>query len=191
MPTTEKNGFTLVELLVTISIMGIMLAIAAPSYRSFVLNSRITTQANEFLTMVNFTRSEAVKRNTRVTMCKSNNGTTCLVDALTVTSASWQPGWIVFVDGGTAGIIDGTDTILKVQGALATGTILLGNANIINYVSYVSNGRTQLGNGGLQGGTFSLCGPDVSLPRRKIVITPGTSRVRVDTALAAPTCTAA
>ncbi|MDO8651304.1 MAG: GspH/FimT family pseudopilin [Undibacterium sp.] len=190
MSTIEKNGFTLVELLVTITIMGVMLAMAAPNYQSFVLNSRMTTQANEFLTMLNFTRSEAVKRNTRVTMCKSSNGTTCLVDALTVTSASWQPGWIIFVDGGTAGIIDGTDTILKVQGALVAGTTLQGNANIINYVSYVSNGRTQLDNGGLQGGTFSLCGPDVSLTRRRIVITPSTSRVRVDKVAAAPICTA-
>lgn len=185
----RSHGFTLVELLVTITILGILVSIALPSYRQLILNSRMTTQANEFLTMLNFTRSEAVKRNTRVTMCKSSNGTGCVVTALTALTASWQPGWIVFVDGGTAGIIDGTDTILRVQGALTGGSTLVGNANVINYVSYVSNGQTQLANGGMQSGTFSLCSPDASVSRRKIVISQGTGRTRVDKATPSATCT--
>jgi type IV fimbrial biogenesis protein FimT len=189
MTLNSRNGFTLIELLVTLVILGVLLALAAPSYRSFVLNSRTTAQANEFFSMLNFTRSEAVKRNTRVTMCKSNNQVSCAVDAPTVVSASWQPGWIVFVDGGVAGIVDGTDVVLKVQSALAAGTTLVGNANIVNYVSYVASGRTQLANGGLQGGTFSLCSSDVTLNRRRIVIAQATSKVRVDTVAAAPTCT--
>lgn len=185
----RSHGFTLVELLITIAILGILMAIALPSYQQFVLNTRMTTQANEFLTMLNFTRSEAVKRNTRVTMCKSSDGTGCLVTALTASPASWQPGWIVFVDGSTAGIVDGTDTILRVQGALTRGSTFLANANLVNYVSFVSNGRTQLDNGGLQSGTFFLCSPDTSMLRRKIVLTQSTSRVRVDKAAASATCT--
>lgn len=185
----RSHGFTLVELLVTIAILGILLAIALPNYQPLILNTRMTTQANEFLTMVNFTRSEAIKRNTRVTMCKSSNGTACAVTALTELTASWQPGWIVFVDGSTAGIIDGTDTILRVQGSLTGGSTLSGNSNLINYVSYTSNGRTQLANGGMQGGTFSLCSFDASISRRKIIITQSTGRARVDKVAPSATCT--
>lgn len=177
------SGFTLTEVLVTVAIVGILTAVAVPNYQAFIINSRLTTQANEFLSMVNLTRSEAVKRNTRVTMCKSSNGTTCLVNPLTELTASWQPGWIVFVDGGTAGIIDGTDTILKVHGALEGGSTLVGNSGVTNYVSYVSNGQSRLITNGMQGGTFFLCGPIATLDGRNIFITQsnGTARVMRDT----------
>jgi type IV fimbrial biogenesis protein FimT len=173
-------GFTLIEVLITVTIVSILLAIAVPSYQQLVINNRMTTQANEFLTMLNYTRSEAVKRNTRVTMCKSSDGATCTVTALTSSTASWQSGWIVFVDGSTAGILDGTDTVLKVQGALSGNSTLVGNANVINYVSYTSSGQARLNNGGMQGGTFYLCSPDVTQDGRNIILTQSTSRVRVE-----------
>lgn len=185
---TKKNGFTLVELLVTVAILGILLAVGIPSFQGLILNSRMTTQANEFLTILNYTRSEAIKRNTRVTVCKSSNGTTCAISASTEATASWRTGWIVFVDGGTAGILDGGDSILRVQGALSGGGDLMGNANVINYVSYVANGHSQLANGGMQGGTFSLCSSVATGSSRNIVLTDSTGRVRVDKITPAVRC---
>lgn len=182
------NGFTLVELLITIAIIGVLLSIALPNYQQLVSNTRMTTQANEFLTMLNFTRSEAIKRNTRVTMCKSSDRKTCTVTPIAELTASWQPGWIVFTDGSTAGIIDGTDTILRVQGALTGSSTLVGNANVTNYVSYVSNGQAQLANGGMQGGTFYLCSPDATLDGRNIILTQNTGRARVEKVTPPVTC---
>jgi type IV fimbrial biogenesis protein FimT len=175
----QAHGFTLVELIVTIAILSILAAVAFPNYQTLIINSRLTTQANDVLTMLNLTRSEAVKRNSRVTMCKSNNGTTCLVNPASDLTASWQTGWIVFVDAGVAGTIDAGDVILKVQGALEGGSTLVGNADVTNYVSYMSNGQTQLANGGMQGGKLFLCGPITSLDGRHIVINQwnGTARI--------------
>lgn len=172
------GGFTLTELMVTVAIVAIMAAIALPSYQALVINSRMTTQASEFLTTLEFTRSEAVKRNTRVSICKSNNGTSCLVSPPADTSASWQSGWIVFVDSGaTVGVIDAGDTILKVQGVLNGGSTLVGN--LPNFVSYRSTGQAQFADNSMQGGTFRLCSSDTARAGRSIVLTTGTSRARI------------
>ena len=101
----------------------------------------MTTQANEFLSMIQFTRSEAVKRNGRVTMCKSANGATCTA------AGGWAQGWIVFTDSGTVGTIDGSDIPLKVHAALTGGSTLTGS---VNAFSYRSNGQASAA-------TFGLC----------------------------------
>ena len=100
-----NSGFTMLELMIALSIGAILATIAVPSYQSMMVQSRLATQANEFLTALHFSRSEAVKRGMRITMCKSSSGTTCTA------GSNWQDGWIVYSDSGTAGTMDGSDQI--------------------------------------------------------------------------------
>jgi type IV fimbrial biogenesis protein FimT len=147
--TRLTKGFTLIELMVTVAVVAILIAIASPSYRFLVLNNRMAAQSNEMLSALQLARAEAVNRGTRVSVCKSANGTAC------TTALTWAQGWIVFIDGGTAGTVDGSDTVLRVFPALAGGSTLVGIGNVSNFVSYQGNGTTTLATGAV--GTISLC----------------------------------
>lgn len=63
------RGFTLIEMMVTIAVMAIIAGIAFPNLRDFVVNNRVSTQTNEFVAVLNFARSEAIKRGADVRVC--------------------------------------------------------------------------------------------------------------------------
>lgn len=128
------RGFTLIELLLTVVIGSILLGIGMPSFKSFVQNSRVTTQTNEFVTAVNTSRSEAIKRSTPITLCASTDGATC------AGSNNWATGWIIFTDSsGTAGVLDSPgDTLLRAYNALDGNNSLTTTATV--FVRYLQSG---------------------------------------------------
>jgi type IV fimbrial biogenesis protein FimT len=83
-------GFTLIELVVTIAVGGILVALAVPSFTTFIQNSRLTAQTNSLVSSLDYARSEAIKRDAAVSVCATDAGaTTCNG------SATWSTGWIV------------------------------------------------------------------------------------------------
>lgn len=178
--TSRGSGFTLIELLVTISVLAILLAIAVPSFQTFILNNRLATATNELVSALAIARSEAVKRATRVTVCKSANAGAA--NPVCSTGANWQDGWIVFVDGGVTGTIDGTDAanILRIfQPAVNTGmTITVGN-NFADWMSYLPGGSSR-GATGLANDTFvvsfATCPAPATNMARNVAVS-GTGRV--------------
>lgn len=81
---SNDGGFTLLELLIVVSIAAILLGIAIPSFNATIRSNRLTTYANELVTALNIARSEAVKRGQEV--------------VVRLTGANWENGWQVFVD---------------------------------------------------------------------------------------------
>lgn len=72
----RARGFTLVELMVTVAVAAILVAIAIPSFKNITLSNRLSTTANEVVTAINAARMEAIKRNAPVQVCSnlaSNN----------------------------------------------------------------------------------------------------------------------
>jgi len=94
MPSFSKaqRGFTLIEMMMTITVFALLLGVAVPSFMETVRNNRLTTQNNEFIGALNLARSEALKRSNSVSVCAS-------VDQLTCSGATdWTTGYIVFSD---------------------------------------------------------------------------------------------
>ncbi len=119
----RQRGFTLIELIITVAIAAIVMAIGVPSFQGMMRNNRAATQANEMISALNLARSEAVKRGRRVSLCPSSNGTGC-------SGTDWKSGWIVFVD---TSVVDASVTVgqvLRVWGALAGDPTFSGPANI-------------------------------------------------------------
>lgn len=149
----RHRGFTLTEMLVTLGIIGIGLVLASGFSNNLIADIRLDTLRNAFMTDVSFARSEAVKRGTSVTVCKSDaNLANCQ------SSGDWRDGWITFVDrysslGVAIGNGDGAvydngnatpceeteDCILRIHGSLPEHcNIDFGRTGI----TYNSDGRT-------------------------------------------------
>jgi two-component system sensor histidine kinase TctE len=111
------RGFSLVELLVTMTIIGITLAIGVPSYRYVTNSNRVSSEVNQLLGDMQLARSEAVKQGTVVSVCPGTaTATGALYSGSCVNSANWQGGWLVFADVNGDGVFNaGTDQILRVQ----------------------------------------------------------------------------
>ncbi|MDP2030643.1 MAG: GspH/FimT family pseudopilin [Thiobacillus sp.] len=167
------RGFTLVELLVTLAVGAILLAIAIPSYGFLVDASRLATVTNDLVSALQLTRSEAIKRRQRVTVCKTGNA--MAIAPACDSGAGWHQGWLIFVDGGTRGVIDSGDTLLRVQGSASAGATITAN-NYSSFISYLSSGVSQ-GANGLANGTLHVC---VAGKQRDIIINT-TGRPRLDT----------
>ena len=112
----HQSGFTLIELVVTISVAAILMALAVPSFRSTIQNNRVTGQANEFVTSLTLARSEAIKRGRNATVCISSDGTSC-------TGSNWAGGWLVWVDSNGDGVLGAGETV-RVHEALPNGSTL-------------------------------------------------------------------
>jgi type IV fimbrial biogenesis protein FimT len=169
----KQRGFTLTELLIVLAMAAILVAIAVPSYGFLVTSGRLASATNDMLLALHLARSEAIKRGTRVTVCKTSNpgAPTPTCDQ----AADWHQGWLVFVDGGVRGVVDGGDAILQVYGDISAWASITTGGNYRRYVSYMPMGTSQ-GSSGLHNDTFEIC---VSGMRRDIIVnTVGRPRLR-------------
>jgi type IV fimbrial biogenesis protein FimT len=117
----RAGGFTLFEMVVVMGIVGVLLAIAVPSYHYVANSNRISAEINGLLGDLQFARAEAIKEGQSVQVCVSTNGTSCASG-----NTSWQNGWIV--------LSSSYATPLRVQAAFSgTDTLAGGTVSTIAF----------------------------------------------------------
>lgn len=149
MKITSENGFTIIELMISIMVMAILAFIAAPSMRGMIERNKIDSSVTSMMRSIVAARSEAIARNQPVVMCSSSNGTSC-------TTGGWDNGWISFADSDADGTLDASEAVLGVSSA-SSGVTLRSSAADPNTLVFLADGTiTEVTD-------FRVCGPDADL----------------------------
>lgn len=150
----RSAGFSIVELMVILTIAGILLAIGISGFQTLIQNQRLTTAANALFMAVNLARSEAIHRGTRVDMVPAGDGT------------QWSRGWVIFIDENHNLRPDANETVIHTHGALHREIRITPSFtdSKVQYIAFNGTGRTrsnansqtsQSGNWLLESGTQS------------------------------------
>ena len=159
----KNSGFTLLELMVTMTLISLVMAIGIPSMRDFIKNDRLVTQINTMVGHLAYARSEAVTRHLPVIICASSNLTSC-------SSNNWAEGWILFVDTDSNSDFSAGEDMLRQQQPLSGGVTF--TSSVGSVVTYDERGFAPDSIG-----TFSLC-DDRGTETMKSISISATGRVR-------------
>lgn len=111
------RGFTWVEVLVTLAILGTLIALGAPGLRALIVQRTVATQASALADALRLARAEAVKRHHRVTICHTPNPE-APTPSCALASTNWSSGWLIFADTNGNKVKEGHEALLHLQQAL-------------------------------------------------------------------------
>lgn len=141
----KNNGFTLYELLITLTVIAITLAIGVPSFNKTIQNTRTKTATLELLAAIEQTRSTAVFTGRR---------------SVLAAQSQWHNGWKIFLDTNDDGVLDGNETVIAEKDKL-DGVAIKGNHHVQELISFISTGegRTpgRANTGALLVGRLTIC----------------------------------
>lgn len=132
--TPNERGFTLLELMVAITVLGILLGLGVPAFNDIIRNNRVAAETNQLMTALAYARSEANRRGMPVSICASNVAQTACAGAST-----WTNGYLVFSDrDGDPGEIDGDDALIQTSRAIPRGVQLV--AEDVDFLRFGADG---------------------------------------------------
>lgn len=131
----QQKGVTLVELMVTVSIVAIILAFVTPSIQSILIKNRIVAEINEISSLIQYARHHAIDEQAQVVVCPSDDYSVCTED--------WNKPKIVFIDSDD-NEIRGEDEELLVSVSATSETSLMTNTN--DTIKFSETGEANLAN---------------------------------------------
>ena len=171
------RGFTLVELMVTLAVAAILMAIATPSFTSLINSNRLSGGANELVAALQTARMEAVRRNARVIVCRSEDSQSC------AGSGDLWPAWLVFVDVDADGTLDAGEPVLRVGNAHSAVQVRASPALTVDRLLFRPDGFARdsaTPNGSLLTASFGVCMP-TDRPAQNIRVVSVASGSRITT----------
>lgn len=146
-PSAER-GFTLVEVLTTLAVLGVSLSLVVPSLAGVAQSSRSASAINELVATLHIARSEAIARNSRVVVCPSEDGLHC-------GDVTWDAGWIRFVDTNGDYRPDADKPVLGASPALAA--LRIHTDTFDTALGFGPSGGVVVPDGLAAGGDFTFC----------------------------------
>ena len=145
------HGFTMVELMITLAVAAIMLALSVPSLKRITHNNLLVTSSNDLSASLSHARAEALKARRNVRICPTSNNTSCS------TSSQWADGWLMFVD------LDGNSLpqaseLIELGAALDGRVSLTASTAFQQWIQFRPSGAA-IGSAG-NSGSFSVCSGD-------------------------------
>ena len=160
MTMKKISGYTLIELMMTLSVAGIAMAVGIPKMADWIKPDLIKTAQREMHSGFVVARSQAIRMNGVACLCPSETASdpspTCSA------SSQWETGWIAFSSSvGNCAYSASTDTLLKVWDGEKNGQGLFIRTdeipiNNVNYIRFNSRGQAQFLNGSAMKGVFTL-----------------------------------
>lgn len=178
-PKFAERGFTLIELMTTVSIALILLMIGVPNFSTMIKSNTLSVEANELAMTLALARSEARSRKQTVVVCKSDDQESCSA----AEEVHWEDGWITFVDDDGNQSRTDTELLLRATPSLSGSNTLRADPVFSDYIAFQSDGRC-FGNGNTTAptdGDFRLCDDRGAAASRRIEVSPiGKARVDPD-----------
>ncbi|MDD4965931.1 GspH/FimT family pseudopilin [Halothiobacillus sp.] len=172
-PPDSSLGFTAIELMMTLIIAMILLAIAIPSFSRMTAQNHLATTANDFVSAFGAARQTAIVKGRPVTLCAGNQSG-CFA------SVDWSNGWLAFVDADKSGTLDAGEQILFTGIARRDDVVVQGNTPVEKPIIFSPLGFASQPGGAFTAGTLRVCVPtDIANNARDLVLAKS-GRLRVE-----------
>lgn len=176
----RPGGFTLLELVITVAVLAIALGIAIPSFQGITNRNRLTSVANEVVAAMQLTRMEAIRRNQRVVMCPSTNGTTC-------SGGNWMR--MIVREADAAGEVIREFQFTGRGLAIKSSSNVSGSGN--DQIAFTASGFARVGGTTNAAGGLSVCSTALPAAENTRDVMVAVSRISVVTRNGTAACTAA
>lgn len=190
-PSSDVTGLTLIELLVTIAILSIILALGVPSFQEMLIRNQASNIVAEFANDISRVRTEAISRNSCVSICMSTNTANALTGGTPTCATSgndWQSGWIMFSNPTCSTTLNNPttsgNTLIKVRQA-GISTFTLSASATVRRFTYESRGLPFSGQSNF---TLAYTPETVASPHYRSICVSSAGRVTIKQYAGASAC---